>query len=137
MKRKKKAKNWLLLIGMIATLGAWMIHLSQDRLLDQRVRSLILTIQQGVQRYHVAEEAYPPKSMSGIDLIKLLQERGELSDALANPWASGARFSESPTPNGIAYETDIFAESFAIIATDPETGDVLYRLDSSENPSLE
>ncbi len=105
----------------------------RQRELDRRVKAFMLEVQAGLQKYHVAEEQYPAKAMTGRELIALLVKGGFLSDDLENPWTQSPLWEV----DWLKYRTDDLAEVYELITFLPGTDEVHYRLDSIENHSLE
>ena len=60
---------------------------------EYRVRSLLLTVQESLQNFHVKEEIYPRKMMSGRELVVFLIENEFLDPDVRNPW-TGEPYSE-------------------------------------------
>ncbi len=103
---------------------------------EGRVRVLLLTVQEALQRYHVEEELYPKERMNGHDLAKQLVAGGHLDGTLANPW-TGAVYADSPEEDWLRYRTDGLAETYELTVLSPGTDRVEYRLDSTKHQSLE
>ncbi|MEQ1841620.1 MAG: hypothetical protein ABL994_14530, partial [Verrucomicrobiales bacterium] len=72
---------------LVFALGAILIlpALNEKRT-ERRIRATLLAVQEGLQRYHVEEELYPKKMMSGHELVTLLAASGFLEPSLINPW---------------------------------------------------
>ena len=111
------------------------VPLSEKRL-ERRVRVMLLTVQEGLQRYHVKEELYPKKMMTGQELVKLLVESGHLDKSLVNPW-SGLPYLETAENDWLSYRTNSLAETYELVVYFPGTEEVQFRLDSTEHQSLE
>ena len=114
---------------------------------ERSVRVMLLTVQEALQRYHVDEEQYPPRAMTGTELVTMLHERSFLEAMILNPCTGrpydGGAAREGAAREGAAredhlqYRTDGLAETYELIVTDPESGTVQFQLDSTEHQSLE
>lgn len=103
---------------------------------EYRVRALLLTLQEGLQNFHVKEEIYPRKMMTGSELAVFLIEQKFLDLEVRNPW-TGEVYSESEGDDWLRYRTGDLAETYELIVVFPGTEEVQLRLDSTENQSLE
>lgn len=103
---------------------------------ERRVRAMLLAVQEGLQRYHVKEELYPKKMMSGHELVSHLAASGFLESSLTNPW-TGARYLDSAETDWLRYRTNGLAETYELVVYFPGSEEVQFRLDSTENQSLE
>ncbi len=103
--------------------------------LEKRVRALLLQVQEGLQRYHVAEELYPKRPLSGEELVKLLVGGKHLEAPPLNPWT--LRSYGDGGEDWLRYRTDGAAETYELTVVAPDGESVLYRLDSTRNQSLE
>lgn len=103
---------------------------------ERRVRAMLLEVQEGLQRYHVAEELYPKQRMKGSELVALLVEGGHLDAALANPWTKDP-YHSSTGDDWLRYRTDSLAETYELTVLSPGTEEVKFRLDSTKHQSLE
>jgi hypothetical protein len=108
--------------------------LQQERL-ERRIRTLLLEVQEGLQRYHVKEEIYPKRAMSGADLIALLVSGNHLASAPSNPWTQVAYGREGE--DRLRYRTDGAAETYELTVLDSDGETILFRLDSTHNQSIE
>lgn len=103
---------------------------------ERRVRSTLLTVQEALQRYHVKEELYPKKMMSGHELVAHLAADGFLDASLINPWTGGP-YLASADGDWLQYRTNGLAETYELVVYFPESEEIQFRLDSTENQSLE
>ena len=103
---------------------------------EHRGRALLLTVQESLQRYHVDEELYPKRMMNGAELIRFLDEAGFVEEPIENPWTQ-ASFQPDDPNDWLRYRTDQLAETYELIVLQPGTEEVEFRLDSTENQSLE
>jgi hypothetical protein len=103
---------------------------------EHRIRAMLLMVQEGLQRYHVAEEVYPKKPMNGADLVKALTEGGFLETSLLNPW-TGSPYLESAEPDWMRYRTNSLADTYELVVYLPDSEEEQFRLDSTEHQSLE
>lgn len=103
---------------------------------ERRIEQVLLSVQEALQRYHVQEEIYPRRAMAGGELIEFLQENGHLEDQLMNPWVGGV-YDGGNEIDRMAYETDGLAESYELTVRSLHSDEVKFRLDSTENQSLE
>ncbi|MDP4939710.1 MAG: hypothetical protein NWR21_10390, partial [Verrucomicrobiales bacterium] len=81
--------TFIRLVGLLLVVAAALILVGlplAEKRTERRVRAMLLTVQEGLQRYHVAEELYPKKHMSGAELVQLLAEGGFVEKSLLNPW---------------------------------------------------
>jgi len=139
--------------GMKATLSRWILRLAGllivlavgaallvppllEKRTERRVRTLLLAVQEGLQRYHVKEELYPKRMMTGHELIQLLADGGHLETPPANPW-SGRPYADAAEDDWLRYRTDSLAETYELTVLFPGTEEVEFRLDSTKNQSLE
>lgn len=103
---------------------------------ERRIRAMLLTVQEGLQNYHVDEEIYPRRMMKGGGLVFFLEGEGFLEGGVSNPW-TGEPYGEGADPDWLRYRTDALAETYELIVTEPDGETVRFRLDSTENQSLE
>ncbi len=103
---------------------------------ERRVRATLLAVQEGLQRYHVKEERYPKKRMSGHELVTYLTATGFLDPALTNPWTGGA-YLDPAEKDWLEYRTNSLADTYELVVSFPGSEKVQFRLDSTENQSLE
>lgn len=103
---------------------------------ERRIKEVLLEVQEGLQRYHVEEEIYPRLAMSGGELIDFLHENSHLVESLMNPWVGGTYTSENEVDR-MRYETDDVAESYELTVRYRHSEQIKFRLDSTENQSLE
>lgn len=136
-----KAKRSVLvrLAGLVAVTGIAAILLGvplREKRQEKRIRTLLLEIQEAVQNYHVDEELYPKRMMSGGELISFLKESGFLEAPLSNPWTK-TPYDAGMEDDWLQYRTDPLAETYELIVYQPRTETVRFRLDSTKNQSLE
>mgnify|MGYP001627893838 FL=1 len=132
----------ILLFGIALAVISFGFHRSfAERRFELQSKETLLTIQQGLQNYHVAEECYPRESpLSGSELVLLLTESGHLEDLPLNPWTRQPFWPEdAEQPDGITYQTDQLAETYALECSslDLDGDTIIWQLDSSEHHSLE
>ena len=111
------------------------VPLSEKRL-EGRVRAMLLTVQEGLQRHHVKEELYPKEMMTGRELVIQLAEFEFLDKSLVNPW-TGLPYLEKSEEDWLRYRTNSLAETYELVVYFPGTEEVQFRLDSTEHQSLE
>lgn len=136
---KALRSNFIRLVGLLVVIAAAVVLIGlplADKRTERRVRSMLLTVQEGLQRYHVAEELYPKKRMSGAELVEQLAQGGFLEKTLANPW-NGLPYIGSAGEDRLHYRTNSLAETYELVVTFPGTEEAEFRLDSTENQSLE
>ncbi len=97
---------------------------------------MLLEMQEALQKYHVEEELYPKRMMPGGELAQLLTDNGFLEEEVRNPW-TGELYSESKGEDWLRYRTDGLAETYELIVSFPNSEQEQFRLDSTENQSLE
>lgn len=124
-----------LLVLLVAT-GLFLGHLLREKRTGHRVRTMLLTVQEGLQRYHVKEELYPKKPMRGGELVQLLRDAGFLEKTVLNPW-TGLPYGASPGSDWLQYRTNGLAETYELVVSFPDSEEVQFRLDSTEHQSLE
>lgn len=143
VKRRKKKASWPLRLGgllLLVFLGAVLLHGPvQVKRLEKDSRRLLLDVQRALQSYHVAKEQYPAESMSGVALIRMLRESKHLAEVPWNPWERGLYDPEggAEQEDWLVYRTDRLAETYELVIFRPYTEEVLFRLDSVENQSLD
>ncbi len=122
---------------LVLTVGALLVAPPlQEKRIERRIRAALLAVQEGLQRYHVEEELYPKKRMSGHELVTLLAGSGFLEPSLINPWTGDAYL--NPTEEDwLQYRTNGLAETYELVVCFPGSEEVQFRLDSTENQSLE
>ena len=108
----------------------------QDKRSERRIRAMLLEVQNALQKYHVEEELYPKNMMTGAKLAALLADGGFLEKGVLNPW-SGVDYVDSEDADWLRYRTDGLAETYELIVFYPGTETEQFRLDSTENQSLE
>ncbi len=127
------------LVGLLVVISAagvlFGLPLAEKRT-ERRVRAMLLTVQEGLQRYHVAEELYPKKRMRGAELVKQLTDAGFLEKTLLNPW-TGAPYLDEAGEDRLHYRTNSLAETYELVVYFSGTEEAQFRLDSTENQSLE
>ena len=136
---KKAASILVRVLGLavIAAVGAVLIGLPlEEKREERRVREMLLTVQEGLQNYHVAEEVYPRDFMTGAQLVHFLTKEGFLDEAVENPWTQ-EEFGNEGERDGLRYRTDSIAETYELVVYIPGTEIEQFRLDSTENQSLE
>ena len=130
---------WFKSIGLLSifAIGASiLLPPLQAKRTERKVRSMLLTVQEALQRYHVKEELYPKRVMNGHELVKLLVEGKHLDAGLANPW-TGAPYAGSSGEDWLRYRTDGLAETYELRVLVPGSERVRFRLDSTKHQSLE
>lgn len=136
---KKLKSIFIRLAGLFVVIAAAVILIGLplvEKRTERRVRAMLLAVQEGLQRYHVAEELYPKKRMSGADLVQQLAEGGFVEKTLLNPW-TGLPYAGGSGEDRLHYRTNSLAETYELIVTFPGTEEAEFRLDSTENQSLE
>lgn len=137
---KATLSRWILrLAGLLIVLAigaALLVPPLLEKRTERRVRTLLLAVQEGLQRYHVKEELYPKRMMTGRELIQLLADGGHLESPPANPW-SGLPYANAAEDDWLRYRTDSLAETYELTVLFPGTEEVEFRLDSTKNQSLE
>lgn len=131
--------TFIRLVGLLLVVAAALILVGlplAEKRTERRVRAMLLTVQEGLQRYHVAEELYPKKHMSGAELVQLLAEGGFVEKSLLNPW-TGLPYSGNAGEDRLRYRTNSLAETYELAVFLPGTEEAEFRLDSTENQSLE
>ena len=124
-------------LGLVVAIGAvLLVPPLLEKRTERRVRAMLLSVQEALQRYHVDEELYPKRMMSGQELVKLLVEGGHFEDPPLNPW-SGLPYAGTAEEDWLRYRTDGLAETYELTVLVPGTEEVAYRLDSTKNQSLE
>ena len=103
---------------------------------EYRVRAVLLTVQESLQNYHVKEEIYPRNMMSGLELVQFLIEHNFLDPEVRNPW-TGELYSVETDTDWLQYRTGALAETYELTVFYPNSEVVQFRLDSTENQSLE
>lgn len=124
------------LLGLLAGGGVLFGLPLAEKREEVRIRAALLTLQEGLQRFHVREEIYPRQAMSGQALASFLAERGFLEEPVSNPW-TGEPYADSPEPDWLRYRTDQMAETYELVVTHRDSEEARFRLDSTENQSLE
>lgn len=102
----------------------------------RRITEVLLTVQEALQRYHVQEEIYPKRAMKGGELVEFLRENSHLEQVLMNPWVGGVYDGKNEVDR-MRYETDDLAESYELTVRFLHSKKIKFRLDSTENQSLE
>ena len=137
---KSPPRRWFpRLAGVLFVLAigaALLVPPLMEKRTERRVRTLLLAVQEGLQRYHVKEELYPKRMMTGRELIQRLSDGGHLESPPANPW-SGLPYSSASEDDWLRYRTDSLAETYDLTVLFPGTEEVEFRLDSTKNQSLE
>ena len=131
--------TFIRLVGLLLVVAAALILVGlplAEKRTERRVRAMLLTVQEGLQRYHVAEELYPKKHMSGAELVQLLAEGGFVEKSLLNPW-TGLPYSGNAGEDRLRYRTNSLAETYELSVFLPGTEEAEFRLDSTDNQSLE
>ncbi|MEX2579231.1 MAG: hypothetical protein WD342_09240 [Verrucomicrobiales bacterium] len=136
----EKSTSWLIRLSglaLVAAAGAWLVGAPlQKKRTELRLRTMLLEVQEALQNYHVAEELYPKRMMSGGELVEQLVESGFLDEGILNPWTRKP-YLESTEEDWLRYRTDSLAETYELIVLHPDSEDVQFRLDSTDNQSLE
>lgn len=124
-------------LAAVIAVGGWIFLPSLlEKRTERRVRAMLLTVQEALQRYHVAEELYPKRMMNGRELVALLVEGKHLEGGLANPW-TGEDYLDPSGEDWLRYRTDGLAETYELTVLEPGSEKVRFRLDSTKNQSLE
>lgn len=127
----------LLGLLLVATVGAFIfVPPLLAKREEYRVRALLLTLQEGLQNFHVKEEIYPRKMMKGSELAGFLIEQNFLDPDVLNPW-TGEIYVDTEEEDWLRYRTGDLAETYELIVVFSGTEEVQFRLDSTENQSLE
>jgi hypothetical protein len=138
----KKGSVLVRLAGFLLVAGVGLFLIGNEvieKRTERKVRAMLLTVQEALQRYHVDEELYPSRMMSGTELVKFLSEHSFLDPAIQNPW-TGVPYGESEgdvQSDFLRYRTDGLAETYELIVTFPDSDEVQFQLDSTEHQSLE
>ncbi len=103
---------------------------------ERRIEEVLLSVQEALQRYHVQEEIYPKWAMKGGELVEFLHENAHLEETIMNPWVGGI-YDGGNEVDRMTYETDDLAESYELTVRFLHSKKILFRLDSTENQSLE
>lgn len=128
----------LIIIAFVAILAGFLVPSIAEKRLDQQVRITLLTLQEALQDYHVAEELYPTRTpMTGAELIILLVEEGRLAAPPRNPWTGVLYGPETSPRDRIRYRTDELAETYTLEALWLDSDEVHHVLDSTEHQALE
>ena len=136
---KKKGSPVVRFVGLAILIGGAAFLLAspiQEARQERRVRALLLEVQEGLQNYHISEELYPKQPMKGKELVSLLVELEFLDASTTNPW-TGTAYLDSEDSDWLRYSTGSLAETYELVVTYPESEEVQFRLDSTENQSLE
>lgn len=136
---KKLKSIFIRLTGLLVVIAAAVVLIGLplvEKRTERRVRAMLLALQEGLQRYHVAEELYPKKRMSGAELVQQLAEGGFLEETILNPW-TGLPYAGGSGEDRLYYRTNSLAETYELVVTFPGTEEAEFRLDSTENQSLE
>lgn len=134
-----RGSPWFKSIGflfIVAIGAAILLPPLEAKRTERRVRAMLLSVQEALQRYHVKEELYPKRMMNGHELVKLLVDGEHLDAGIANPW-TGAPYAASPGEDWLRYRTDGLAETYELTVMSPGTERVEFRLDSTKHQSLE
>lgn len=124
------------LLAIIAGAALLLLPPLEQKRLEKRIRVTLLEVQTALQEYHVEEELYPRKMMTGSELVSLLAENDFLEKDVLNPWTKDV-YSKSEGRDYLSYKTDSLAETYELIVYYPGTEKEQFRLDSTENQSLE
>lgn len=137
---KRKMKTLVIRLCGLLLVGAIGARLFVPPLLEKRserrVRAMLLVVQEGLQRYHVAEELYPRKLLKGHELVGLLLADGHLKEAPANPW-TGRAYTDPEDADWLRYRSDSAGETYELTVLYPGTEEVEFRLDTTKHQSLE
>ncbi len=125
------------LLAVIAAGATILVPPLLEKRAERRVRSMLLEVQEALQRYHVKEELYPKRMMEGRELVDLLVRGGHLETPFANPWTGRSYAADDPGADWLRYRTDGAAETYELTVLSPGTEEVKFRLDSTKNQSLE
>ncbi|MDA7920566.1 hypothetical protein N9B73_02320 [Verrucomicrobiales bacterium] len=127
------------IVGLLCLAGiavAMLIDPMGEARRERRIKEVLLLVQEGLQRYHVQEEIYPKRAMKGGELVAFLHENSHLEDSIVNPWGGGVYHGGNDVDR-MAYETDALAESYELTVRYLHSKKIRFRLDSTENQSLE
>ena len=129
----------VLWLAIFVTCLGWLLANAAARVRHEaRVRSLLLTVQSALQDYHVDQERYIPREkLTGTEIITVLADFEFLSDLPINPWSGVEWKLDGEEPDFLIYETDPNFETYALKAVHSKSGEIIFELDSEENPSLE
>jgi hypothetical protein len=118
---------------------SWTVHREVRKLRhEHRVRSMLLVIQEGLQRYHVDQEKYIPRAiLTGSELIRVLLDFEFLAEVPLNPWTGLAWALDNEEPDHLRYQTDPQFETYALRALVPDSDEILLEIDSVHHLSLE
>jgi hypothetical protein len=136
---KKLKSIFIRLTGLLVVIAAAVVLIGlplAEKRTERRVRAMLLAVQEGLQRYHVAEELYPKKRMSGAELVQQLSEGGFVEKTILNPW-TGLPYAGNVGEDRLHYRTNSLAETYELVVTFTGTEEAEFRLDSTENQSLE
>ncbi|MEM1440979.1 MAG: hypothetical protein AAGF67_01470 [Verrucomicrobiota bacterium] len=125
--------------GLLTVCGVGLVLISlpmAEKREERRIRGMLLTVQEALQNFHVKEEIYPRDLMTGAQLVHFLTKEGFLETEVENPWTKKP-FGEKGEPDGLRYRTDLIAETYELVVYEPGTEIEQFRLDSTENQSLE
>lgn len=128
--------RFIALIPVLVGMAMILVPSIREKRLELRVRSTLLTVQEALQRLHVADEEYPRKRLSGHDLVKLLVDRKFLNPTLPNPW-TGKSYLSDASQDCLLYHSDQEGEIYNLSVVSPKSKRVLFQLDSTEHQSLE
>jgi hypothetical protein len=134
-----RGSPWLKTAGLLAVIAigaSILLPPLQAKRTERRVRAMLLSVQEALQRYHVKEELYPKRMMNGHELIKLLVDGEHLDATIVNPW-TGAPYAGSSDEDWLRYRTDGLAETYELTVLVPGSERVQFRLDSTKHQSLE
>lgn len=123
----------VVLVGMALLVPPWL-----EKCEERRIRDLLLTVQEALQNFHVDEEIYPKRRMDGRELVAFLVEEDFLEGDVVNPWTGAAYLDADPeAEDWLRYRTNALADGYELIVLHAGTEEPRFRLDSSENQSLE
>jgi hypothetical protein len=138
MKAKQRSLA-IRIVGLVLAVaaGAWILlpPLVEKRE-ERRIRTMLLTVQEFLQNYHIDEEIYPRRMMTGAELVAFLDEAGFVEGPILNPWTK-EDYGREGEEDWLRYRTDPLAETYELIVYEAETEIERFRLDSTENQSLE
>ena len=128
-----------LIVGLIAVGFGWPLKAKiEQKRHDAELRDLLLVVQDALQRFHVDQEKYIPRTeLKGAEMINVLLDFGFLDGPPYNPWTGEAYVLDGEELDFLRYASDPNFETYALKAMDAKTGVVRLEIDSVEHLSLE
>lgn len=127
---------WLCL--MLAGLSVPLVNGIRDVRMENEMKTLLLHVQEALQRFHVEQERYIPREeMTGAELLSVLEDFDYLNDLPHNPWTRKRYTLEDGEADGLRYRSSGEFMVYSLQARDPSTDEVLLELDSEALTSLE